>query len=146
MASSHIPITDAVLIPLLAALVSAAGRLALMENRDDITGFWAALAIGPDLMVGAVVAIPALLAGRDLGIVEVQHAHTLADAHNSGNVSGTLVVLLLFLFTMGLTYERLLGKDARKDNGWRIPLFRGVIPQAACGFMALAFALALGTS
>jgi hypothetical protein len=144
--AGHIPYSDAVLIPLLAALVSAVARLSLMKDRRDVLGFWEGLAIGPDLMVGAVVAIPALLAGRSLGIVEAQAGRPLTVASSSGSTGGFILVLLFLLFLAVLLYERLFGKEARECNGWRKPLWRGIVPQLVCGFLALGFALALGTT
>ena len=145
--AGHIPYSDAVLIPLLAALVSAVARLSLMKDRKDVLGFWEGLAIGPDLMVGAVVAIPALLAGRSLGIVQADAVHRLTVANSSGSTGGFILVLLFLLFLAVLLYDRLFGKEAREScNGWRKPLWRGIVPQVVCGFLALGFALALGTT
>jgi hypothetical protein len=144
--SGHIPYSDAVLIPLLAALVSAVARLSLMKDRKDVLGFWEGLAIGPDLMVGAVVAIPALLAGRSLGIVQADGARRLTMASTNGSTGGFILVFLFLLFLAVLLYDRLFGKEARGSNGWRRPLWGGIVPQVVCGFLALGFALALGTT
>ena len=40
-------------------------------------------------------------------------------------------------------YDSLFGKEARGCNGWRKPLWGGIVPQVVCGFLALGFALAL---
>jgi hypothetical protein len=85
--------------------------------------------------VGAVIAVPSLLAGRNI-----------AQSKSDWSPNGLLVLTILFLFGACVAFERLWCKKARECHGWKEPLFKGILPPALCGFLALGVALALGTT
>jgi hypothetical protein len=144
--SGHVPIAAVLGITVIAAAFSALGRLLVLERGDDRPGLWNVLAIGPDLIVGAVVAVPALLAGRNETLIQYhQILHTSSTANTSWNPSGLLVLMIIFLFGLGVACERLWSKQARERAGWKAPLFIGIAPPALCGLAAIGAALALGT-
>jgi hypothetical protein len=126
----------------IAAAFSALVRLLVLEKGDDRVGVWSIFAIGPDLIVGSVVAIPSLLAGKN-AILAQSHAYKMDP---SWNINGMLVLAIVFLFGVCVACERLWCKKARASKGWKSPLLKGIIPTTMCGFLALGIALALGAS
>ena len=75
MSTSNLPFAAALLIPAGGAFVSGVVRLALVENSKDRFGIWNIFAVGPDLMVAALIAIPALLAGRNAELNAIRKAN-----------------------------------------------------------------------
>lgn len=151
MSSSHLPYLAVVVIPAVTAAVSAVVRLTMLESAKDRAGIWNIFAVGPDLMIATAVAIPALLAGRNVGLAEIKKVKLvaastkLADVNASWSVSGSMVLIIICLFLIGLSLERLWCKSQRQKSGFKDPLVKGILPPAACGIGALAAALVLGT-
>ena len=133
IASGHVPLAAVVGVTGITAAFSALVRLLVLEKGDDRPGVWNVFAIGPDLIVGAVVAVPALLAGKNL-----------TQSKPDWDPNGLLVLTILFFFGTCLALERLWCKKARERQGWKGPIFKGILPPALCGFVALGVALALG--
>lgn len=142
----HVPIAAVLGITVIAAAFSALGRLLVLERGDDRPGIWNVFAIGPDLIVGAVVAVPALLAGRNAAISQYRALHASAAISPNWNPSGLIVLMIIFLFGLGVACERLWCRSARERDGWKEPVLKGIVPPALCGFAAIGAALALGTS
>jgi hypothetical protein len=154
--SANIPLGAVFGITVITAAFSGVARLLVFEkpNLNDKQrrrlrsggpgrfDFWNVFAIGPDLMVGAVVAIPALLAGRNVALGQSRGLRVDVN----WNPNYLMVLMIFFLFCLGVSFERLFSKEARCDDGWKKPLFKGILPPALCGFAALGAALALGTS
>ena len=133
--ASHVPLAAVVGVTGIAAAFSALVRLMVLEKGDDRPGIWNIFAVGPDLIVGAVVAVPSLLAGKNIG-----------QPKSDWNPNGLLVLTILFLFGACVAFERLWCKKARERHGWKEPVLKGIIPPALCGFLALGVALALGAA
>ena len=142
---SHVPIAAVLGITVITAAFSALGRLLVLERGDDRPGMWNVFVIGPDLIVGAVVAVPALLAGRNIAITQYRMSHASAAVNTSWNPSGLIVLMIIFLFGLGVACERLWAKQARERDGWKEPVLKGILPPALCGFAAIGAALTLGT-
>lgn len=143
--SQHIAYSDAVLIPLFAALLSIVVRFIQLGEKKPPEELWALLAVGPDLMVAAVVAVPGLIAARNLGLHEA--APTLPS--NSGTSPSATVVMAVLMFcclVFGARYDCLWGKEARKKTGVRVPLLFGILPPLFLGTVTLVLALFVGTS
>jgi hypothetical protein len=143
MSSSHVPYVAVLLIPAAGVFISGVVRLTMVESKKDRPGIWNIFAVGPDLMVAAVVAVPALLAGRNVGLAETSDKATATSG--SWSINGLIVFIIFCLALICLSCERIWSKPAREGNGWKGPLLLGVIPPAICGVMALAAALVLGT-
>jgi len=77
---SHVPILAVLGIPILVAAFSALVRFLVLEKGDDRPGIWNIFAIGPDLMVAAVVAVPALLAGGNAARADLASSQALRTA------------------------------------------------------------------
>ena len=140
--SLHVPMAAVVGVTAIAAAFSALIRLSALEKGDDRAGVWGIFAIGPDLIVGAVVAIPSLLAGRN-AILAQSHSDKM---NPNWNINGMLVLAIFFLFCVCVSCERLWCKKARAATGWQGPLLKGIIPSSMCGLLDLGIALALGAS
>jgi hypothetical protein len=146
MDSGHVPIAAVLGITVIAAAFSALGRLLVLERGDDRPGIWNVFAIGPDLIVGAVVAVPSLLVGRNATLSQYHRVlQASATANASWNPSGLIVLMIIFLFGLGVACERLWAKQTRQRDGWKDPVLKGIIPPALCGFAAIGAALALGS-
>lgn len=130
---SHVPLAAVVGVTAIAAAFSALVRLLVLERGDDRPGIWNIFAVGPDLIVGAVVAVPSLLAGKNI-----------SQSNPNWNPNGLLVLTILFLFGACVAFERLWCKKARDRHGWKEPVLKGIVPPAFCGLLALGVALALG--
>jgi hypothetical protein len=144
--STHIPYTDAILIPMFAALLCVVVRFAQLEKSSNKSGLWEILAVGPDLMVAAVAAIPGLIAARNLGLHEAVATHSAGVGSTSPAVISVMVLLMACFLFGGANYDRVWGKDARAKTGVREPLVRGVLPCALLGVATLGLALFVGTS
>lgn len=142
----HVPIAAVLGIIVITAAFSALGRLLILERGDDRPGIWNVFAIGPDLIVGAVVAVPALLAGRNAVISQYRTLHPAVPINPNWNPSGLIVLMIIFLFGLGVACERLWCRNARERDGWREPVLKGIVPPALCGFLAIGAALALGAT
>lgn len=142
----HVPIAAVLGITVITAAFSALGRLLILERGDDRPGIWNVFAIGPDLIVGAVVAVPALLAGRNAVISQYRTLHPAVPINPNWNPSGLIVLMIIFLFGLGVACERLWCRNARERDGWREPVLKGIVPPALCGFLAIGAALALGAT
>jgi hypothetical protein len=142
----HVPIAAVLGITVITAAFSALGRLLILERGDDRPGIWNVFAIGPDLIVGAVVAVPALLAGRNAVISQYHTLHPAVSINPNWNPSGLIVLMIIFLFGLGVACERLWCRKARERDGWREPVLKGIVPPALCGFLAIGAALALGAT
>jgi hypothetical protein len=66
IASGNVPLAAVAGVTGIAAAFSALVRLLVLEKGDDRPGIWSIFAVGPDLIVGAVVAVPSLLAGKNI--------------------------------------------------------------------------------
>jgi hypothetical protein len=151
MSTSNIPFVAALLIPAAGAFVSGVVRLALVENSKDRYGIWNIFAVGPDLMVAALIAIPALLAGRNAELNAIRKAKAVRPGTSSPavnidwNISGWVVIAIFCFIVVGVSCERLWAKSARQKGGFRKPFMTGILPPTICGLFALAAALVLGT-
>jgi hypothetical protein len=152
MSSIQIPLAAVVLVPAVGAIVSGVVRLTMVVNSNDRPGIWNIFAVGPDLMIAAVVAIPALLAGRNAEIAEIKNADAVTVNPKALNVlnanwsiSGYMVIIIFCLALIGLSCERLWCKPAREKNGFKEPFLKGVLLPTVCGLAALGAALVLGT-
>lgn len=151
MSTSNLPFAAALVIPAGGAFVSGVVRLALVENSKDRFGIWNIFAVGPDLMVAALIAIPALLAGRNAELNAIRKAKAVmpgakATAANvDWSISGWVVIAIFCCIIVGVSCERLWAKSARQKGGLKKPFMTGILPPTICGLAALAAALVLGT-
>jgi uncharacterized membrane protein HdeD (DUF308 family) len=145
LGGGNVPIAAVLAVPAIGAAFSAIVRLLVLDKKPEQGGKWSVFAVGPDLMVAAVVAVPALLAGKNAVLIQT-HGSKISEAVDPNwNPNGLLVLMIFFIFCIGVAIERW-AKDARKRDGWIIPLFEGILPCALCGFTALGAALSLGAS
>jgi hypothetical protein len=151
MSSSNIPYAAALLIPAAGAGVSGVIRFALVESSKDRLGIWNIFAVGPDLMVAALIAIPALLAGRNAELNAIRKAKEVVPGAKGTavnidwGISGWMVVIIFCLVVIGVSCERLWSKKAREKTGFKEPFVIGILPPTICGLLALAAALLLGS-
>lgn len=138
--SGNVPLAAVAGVPAIGAGFSCVTRF-LMQDR-----MWNVCAFGIDLLVAAVVAIPALLVGRNAALTQIRSPHASSAVNPNWNPPGLLVLMVIFLFCIGVGSEARWSKKAREQDGWAVPLFKGVFPAAVCGFIAIGADLFLGTS
>ncbi|MFH0517241.1 hypothetical protein ACHBTE_08695 [Streptomyces sp. M41] len=135
-----------VIIPAVGAIVSVVAR---WNMRDSSSGekAWEIFALGPDLTLAGIMAIPALLIERAIAIDNATSGgkYTQQQAEETfGQVAIGAAVLVIFLLALvELSYERAVGKPCRKGGGVLKPLTLGVLIPGTIGSMCLAFALLL---
>ena len=91
--------------------------------------------MGPDLLMAALIAIPAFI---------TEKATALAASPNSSRILGSVessgwVFLIVFWITLlGLNFERSIAKKARQADGRKKPLILGVLIPMFFGSLAIA--------
>ena len=136
----NVPLAAVAGVPAIGACFSAVTRF-LMQDR-----MWNVCAFGIDLLVAAIVAIPALLVGRNVALTQSRSLHASGAVNPNWNPPGLLVLMVIFLFCVGVGSEARWSRKAREHDGWVVPLCAGVFPAALCGFVAVGADLLLGTS
>ena len=135
----NIPLAAVLAVPVIGTAFSAIARFLVLD------GMWNVFAVGPDLLVASVVAIPALLAGKNSALLQSHSMKSSGALNQNWNPPGLLVLMVFFLFCAGVGSEIRWSRKAREGEGWKGPLFKGVLPAAVCGFAAIGADLLLGT-
>jgi branched-subunit amino acid permease len=127
----------AVLVPVVSVIAIAVSKWAM--SRDDAKDDWAEIfAMGPDLLIASLIAIPAFITEK------VTVSADASRAAQSLALSGWLFLMVFFLALIGFTYERKIGKGCRRTGGWRKAWLAGVtVPMViGAGALSLTFELA----
>jgi hypothetical protein len=104
-------------------------------RRDDSTEkLWEIFAIGPDLLMAAVIAIPAFITEKAAALAA---SPTRSKDLGSVESSGWVYLLVFWIVLGGLTYERQVAKTARQKEGKRRPLILGVLVPILFGSLAI---------
>ncbi|MEU1455457.1 hypothetical protein [Streptomyces avermitilis] len=109
---------------------------------------WEIFAMGPDLIVIAIMAIPAIFIERAVRILDTPPAATKGQQSESEllNQAGMFLfaIILIFCLTlMELTYERNYGRRMRQAEGRIKPFTFGVLTPILLGGGALAIAFTM---
>lgn len=121
-------------VPLASAATIAIGKWT--TRRDDATEkIWEVFAMGPDLLMAALIAIPAFITEKATALAAAPaNARTLGTVESSG-----WVFLIVFCITLlGLNFERSVAKRAREADGRLKPLVLGVLVPMLFGSLAVA--------
>ncbi len=131
----------AVGIPLITVVVIIVAKMAC--RRDDATeSFFEVFAVGPDLLIAALVAVPAFLTEKTITLKAdatsaVEDKGKVAAEINGIATTSWLYLGVVCLAVIGFVAERFV-KKTRVKGGWAQATFVGIVPVILLGAIAIA--------